>query len=337
MYKSVLYKETGKKHILRNKPCEDFVAYRTNKEKTVYTVALSDGAGSYKRAEIGAEITATTCAALVADQFERLYMVPDDFTAQIILGEINQKIKEAALDEYKKAGDSTGESYTLLDYSATLLCVATHIDGRYLVFHVGDGAIVKLNRNQRPEILSRYQHSGAANQTTFVTVPYTDYFLQKGTENASSYLLMSDGPEEFLVNEVAIHPRVALLQHLGFFYYEEDMVDELSILTKELKDAYMTDDCSFAMLQDRRQIGNVFFRLEAKLRSNLFEHIFTKKELKQNREILCVLSTAVHGASDAHLARKLHVHSKKYIFKKMYHLINIGLVQYEDGKYYLNA
>ena len=52
LFKTILYKETGSRHIERNKNCEDNV-FRYISENGITSIALSDGAGSYKYAEKG--------------------------------------------------------------------------------------------------------------------------------------------------------------------------------------------------------------------------------------------------------------------------------------------
>lgn len=80
LFKTILYKETGSRHIERNKNCEDNV-FRYISENGITSIALSDGAGSYKYAEKGSEITARMAATFMAKKFERLYGLDNETIA----------------------------------------------------------------------------------------------------------------------------------------------------------------------------------------------------------------------------------------------------------------
>ena len=164
-FKTVLYKETGTRHVERNKNCEDNV-FRYISENGITSIALSDGAGSYKYAEKGSEITARMAATFMSEKFERLYSLDNETIADYVIREVLIPLREEA----EKQGED------IVEFSATLLCAAFHQDGRYLILHVGDGAIVGLNKDNECEVISIYEHDGPANQTTFVTVPDTQFF-----------------------------------------------------------------------------------------------------------------------------------------------------------------
>ena len=161
-FKTVLYKETGIRHIEHTKNCEDNV-FRYITENGITSIALSDGAGSYKYAEKGSEITARMAATFMSEKFERLYSLDNETIADYVIHEVLIPLKEEA---EKQCED-------IIEFSATLLCTVFHPDGRYLILHVGDGAVVGLNKNNECEVISIYEHDGPANQTTFVTVPET--------------------------------------------------------------------------------------------------------------------------------------------------------------------
>lgn len=191
-FNTVTYRETGVKHLEKGKGCEDNVYKSFSNETGVKVIALSDGAGSYENAAIGSETASRVAAGLIAHKFNLLYDLDSETAASYILREVTIPLRILA--------EETGKD--LISYSATLLCAAMHPDGRYFLFHVGDGAIVGYNIRRGCETVSLYEHEGPANQATFVTVENTDYYLKKGSGDYISFILMSDGPEDFLVNEI---------------------------------------------------------------------------------------------------------------------------------------
>ena len=129
------------------------------------SISLSDGAGSYSNAAVGSETVSKLSAQLFANKFDLLYALDSETASNYIIKEVRSPLEEMA----KLSGND------LLSYSATLLCVAFHPDGRYLVFHIGDGAIIGYDVNKGLKAVSIYQHDGPANQTTFVTVDNAEY------------------------------------------------------------------------------------------------------------------------------------------------------------------
>lgn len=327
IFKKIIYKETGIRHIKRNKNCEDNVFSYTAQDG-VTSISLSDGAGSYKYAEIGSNITSQIAATFMANKFNRLYGLDEDTIADYVLHEVLIPIKEAALEKNEE----------VLQFSATLLCVAIHPDGRYLIVHIGDGAIVGLNNDNECEVISIYNHEGPVNQTTFVTVPNTDAFVKRGKDDYSAFVLMSDGPEELLVNELEANPRVRLMQQMAFFLDEEAMVRQLASLVKLLSDNGMDDDASFAIICNMKRLSNLLIGLTPQFRMMLFS---LEKDLSENKkkrafQILDIVSEAPNGISLFELTRKMHVHSKGIAKKKIAFLYEMNLIKQENGKIYIS-
>lgn len=322
-FKSVIYKTVGVRHIERNKPCEDSVFNYSSKEGVI-SVSLSDGAGSYKYAAIGSDIVTRTSATFIAEKFNRLYELDSDTIAEYVLHEVLIPIKEAA----------SSKNEEILQFSATLLCVAIHPDGRYIIIHVGDGAIVGLNTKNETEVISVYEHDGPANQTTFVTVPGTDAFVKKGIGGYASFVMMSDGPEDFLVNELGANPRVRLMQQLAFFLDEESMHRQLESLIKLLTDNGMNDDASFAMVCNMRELGELLLGLSPEFRKMLFslDNDLSEAKRKRVKQVLDIISDAPNGVTLPELTRKMHVHSKGVAKKKIEFLYAMGIIRQENGR-----
>lgn len=327
LFKKIIYKETGIGHIEHNKNCEDNVCSYTAKDG-VASISLSDGAGSYRYAEIGSKITSEIAATFMADKFDRLYGLDSDTIADYVLHEVLIPLKDVAKEKNEE----------LFQFSATLLCVATHPDGRYIVIHVGDGAIVGLRNDNECEVVSVYDHDGPANQTTFVTVPGTDFFVKKGNGDYVSFVLMSDGPEDFLVNELGASTRVRLMQQLAFFLDEDAMKRQLESLVKLLVNNGMDDDASFAIICDVKRVSDLLIGLSPEFRTMLFslDKDLSENKKKRARQILDIVAEAPNGVTLHDLTRKIHVHSKGIAKKKIDFLCSMNLIKQENGKFYIS-
>ena len=326
-FASVLYRETGRQHLEAGKGCEDAVSSCYAKETGVQAISLSDGAGSYENAALGAELTAKTAAAFLAEKFELLYELDEETAAAFLL----KKVRTPLEAEAAKSGKD------LLSYSATLLCAALHPDGRFLVFHVGDGAVVGYSPKAGCKTVSVYEHQGPVNQTTFVTVDDTDYQFYRGRGEYAAFVLMSDGPEEFLANAQQVHSRVKLMIQLAYFVSEENMQEQLESLVGLLKQKGMRDDASFALLLDTQKTAAVFAGLSPQMKQMLFgvEELGTKK-LKQSVEILDTITAYPNGATVSQIARQLYFHSPKIAKKKMQFMLDMNLIEWANGRYYLS-
>lgn len=323
IFKTITYKETGIRHIERGKACEDSVFNYTAKDG-VTSIALSDGAGSYKYAELGSKITSEVAAKFMAEKFDRLYELDKDTIVEYIQHEILVPINEAAAEKDEES----------IQFSATLLCVAIHPDGRYLVIHIGDGAIVGLNHDNECKVISIYEHDGPVNQTTFVTIPGTEAFAQKGKSDYATFVLMSDGPEDFLVNEQGASTRVRLMQQLAFFLEEEAMQRQFQSLTELLVSKGMDDDASFAIICDTRRVSDMLINLTPKFREMLFslDQDLSDSKKKRSRQVLDIIAEAPNGITLKELTRKMHVHSPSVAKKKIEFLYSMGLIKKENGR-----
>lgn len=326
-FSTVMYRETGIKHLEKGKGCEDNVYTAYSADSGVKSISLSDGAGSYSNAAVGSETVSKLSAQLFANKFDLLYALDSETASNYIIKEVRSPLEEMA----KLSGND------LLSYSATLLCVAFHPDGRYLVFHIGDGAIIGYDVNKGLKAVSIYQHDGPANQTTFVTVDNTEYNFIRGKDTYSSFVLMSDGPEDFLVNEVEVNPRVQMMIQLSYFVSEEAMKEQLASLINLLNDNGMTDDASFAIILDTRKTADIFANLSPEMRNMLFESDgeIGSKKLKKVLEVINIISLYSNGATLQQISRQLHVHSPKIAKKKIGFMVEMKLIEQVNGKYYI--
>lgn len=327
LFSSVLYKETGVRHIDKGKGCEDNVYTAFSDESGVKVVSLSDGAGSYSNAAIGSEIVSEISAELLAKKFDLLFDLDSETAADYIIKEVRSPLEEKA----RQSGND------LLSYSATLLCVAMHPDGRFIAFHVGDGAIVGYDIKEGCKTVSIYDHDGPVNQTTFVTVDNTEYKLVRGKNEYAAFVLMSDGPEDFLVNEMEVHPRVEMMIQLSYFVSEEEMKKQLASLIRLLNDNSMTDDASFAVIFDTQKTADMFESLSPQMRRMLFEGdgVISPQKLKKALDVINIILLCDNGATLQQLSRYLHVHSTTIAKKKIEFMIEMKLIERVNGKYYI--
>ena len=323
----VTYKEVGSSHLRHGRSCEDNVYSAFSEADGVRVITLSDGAGSYENAERGSEITSRIAAELLAERFEELYSLEADCTAKCILQAVNDSVSREA--------QSCGKD--IESYSATLLCAAMHPDGRYLTFHVGDGVIVGYREGEGAETVSFYDHDGPVNQTTFVTVSDTEYNLVRGKGSYAAFILMSDGPEEFTVNESHVSPVVSSMMLMPFFIPKQVIKSQLMSLTEEMRSGGMTDDASYAIMWDCRETGRVYGDLTADMKKILFE-MDSEHGSKKNAavmRVLNVLSNNPDGVSASLLARRLYLHSPAVAKKKIAFMIDMALVEKVNGRYFI--
>ena len=327
LFSSIIYRETGLSHIEKGKGCEDNVFSAFSSTSGVKAVSLSDGAGSYCNAAIGSELTSKISAELFVDKFDLLFDLDSETASKYIIKEIRTPLEEMA----KQSGND------LLSYSATLLCVALHPDGRFIAFHIGDGAIIGYEINEGTKTVSLYDHDGPATQATFVTVDNTEYNMVKGRDKYSAFVLMSDGPEDFLVNEVEINPRVQMMIQLAYFVSEQAMKDQLASLIQLLNENGMFDDASFAIILDERKTADIFASLSSEMKSMLFEvdSEIGSKKLKKALDVINIISLYNNGATLQQISRQLHVHSPKIAKKKIEFMVEMKLIEKVNGKYYI--
>lgn len=325
IFRTVLFRRTGTMHIKDGKDCEDSVSRSYDVQSGVLVIALSDGAGSCAKADIGSDITARTASEFLAQKFNLLYELDDDTVSSYILREVTAALRTEA--------DRDGTA--LEEYSATLLLAVMHPDGRYLIFHVGDGAVIGFTDKCESIALSLYDHIGFANETTFVTEPDTEYRILRGSGGFYAFSLMSDGPEEFMVNEVEVSPRVTLMHQLAFALSENNMEQQLNSMVELFNEKGMYDEASFALISDSRASSAVFRTMNSALRETLIGTDAGPKQARRREVIIQILSAGTAGVTVQEMTRRLHTHSPRITKKKMQPFIERGIVELVAGKYHL--
>lgn len=329
IFGTCLYKEIGASHRLYGKRCEDSVARAFVKETGVTAVVVSDGAGSCKHADVGSSIVAETAVKLVSEKFELIWKLDEETSAKYMINEICIPINRVACEN----------NWLPESMYATLVCLAVHPDGRFIIFHIGDGAVVGYEPQDGFTVLSQYNHIGAMNETTFVNVPKTSYNLVRSKCKYASFMLMSDGPEPFLVPPGIVTIRVSLMQQIAFVMSERQMEKQMASLTEYLcNECFMHDDSSFALLTDYRRIKDVIDDMSPVLRNDVLAGAekMSKKKFNEYVSLIQSLQESPYGLTYKQIGRILKNKHKIRIIKN--YLRNIfpeGFIEEFQGRVYL--
>lgn len=317
----------GTAHLTSGKGCEDSTARGYDPVSGVQTIALSDGAGTASRAHTGAEITAQMAAVFAAKHFEMLYQADDGEREERILYQIRRALFQHALKEH----------VDISDFSATLLLAAMHPDGRGFYLHIGDGIIIGTGKNGI-QLLSSYDHQ-YANVTTFVTSVHTHCRTARTSGNISGFLLTSDGAEPYLMEENIPAKRLILLMQLASIVPEERMEREYSALTNLLQQHGMHDDASFSTLTSNMEIGNTISTMHPALRTALLglPKQMKRSSLRKTGEVLGAIASAPSGMTISGLTRIWRTHHNSCTRQRLLPMIESGIIQYRDGRYYMHA
>ena len=299
-YKTCDFRKTGLHHTLQHRPCEDHTAMRIGPGGCT-AITLADGAGSYSKADTGAQITSAAAASYLAVHFDALWkMAPEDAAQHILHAVLHELAAEAA-----------ASGIDLKEYSSTLLAAAAvPDDGRYLLFHVGDGALIGLNSSDTP------------------------YFLQQGRLSESrlcGFALMSDGAEEHLVNELGCDPHVQLMLQLFCFLHKGAMQEDLEGLCHLMQSSGAGDDLSFHLLADTRFVGRMFSAVPPAFRCDVLELPAVGRQVKCLSKVLSAVALHPEGITLRQLSRALYLHSPRAAKRKAQRLVDAGLLTRSDG------
>lgn len=330
IFTTCLHKETGLMHQLKGKGCEDAVAGHVSEETGVTAVAVSDGAGSCEHAAAGSAIVSETVVQLMAEKFELIWKLDEETAAEYLIRKLCAPIQHAA----------EKNMWTPESMYATLLCVAVHPDHRFLLFHIGDGAIIGYNPAENGKVLSKYQHLGAENETTFVNVPNTTYKFLRSTESYASFLLMTDGAEPYLTMPDRVAFRAILLQQISFVISERELEEQMADLLQYLRNhCGMSDDASFAVLTDYRRTDEILECMPSAMWNDLLEcpKPVSKKKIKEYSLFLQLLHQCPEGVSYKQIGKYVlkDKHKIKNIRKAVGKMFKEELVEEVQGRVYL--
>ena len=180
-------KTVGQSHIASGIPCQDAVAYRVV-SSTKFVTALSDGAGSAAKSQIGSQTLVET----VCNHVGNLLLE----TSQTNHEYLDRAVKESILlarDQLRKLGNPE-------EFHATAL-IAVGLDKEVVVYHIGDGSIT-IGENLRGGFVihrSEPENGEFANETFFYTQEVWEQHFRKTTiKNSLFVILASDGVDPFI-------------------------------------------------------------------------------------------------------------------------------------------
>lgn len=158
----------GASHVRNGKPCQDEAGVWAVAD--IVAVALADGHGSSKHAEVGARIAVQVCLAALADFAERL--ADGDAALAAIQRYADhplrvQLVREWAARVRRKAGD---DDVDLVDYGSTVL-FALATDRFLLLGQLGDGDILLIGNDGSVRVPLPADPAAFADETPSLCLP----------------------------------------------------------------------------------------------------------------------------------------------------------------------
>ena len=199
----------GTSHARLGLPCQDVLAYQAGEHSLL--VALSDGAGTAERSQIGAQ----TAVQAALDSLVAALQAP--LPAE---GAGWQQALWAAFTDARFALQSLAEieQQPLRAYAATLILLVATAD-RLAVAQLGDGAVVAGESPDKLFLVNLPQRGEYANETYFLTQEDALELVQVSVhEKAVNYLaVMSDGLTRLAMQLPAHEPYLPFFQPLFAF------------------------------------------------------------------------------------------------------------------------
>ena len=240
----------GTSHIKNNKPCQDSI-YSKYENKTMVS-ALSDGAGSCSKSEIGSELCTRYIADFFCNNFNTIYKQDKKNISETLVLQLK--------DELKKKAEKLKISVN--DLSSTLLFVAVK-NNKFIAGHIGDGLIGSFH-DTGARVFSAPENGEHGNETFFITQNNAlDHFrIYKGNlKSIIGFILMSDGSYDNLFDKRNNNLTEA---NLSFFSWIADTnnseKDVENALKETLENKFIkktTDDCSVILLSTEHREGYI--------------------------------------------------------------------------------
>jgi hypothetical protein len=226
--------------------CEDSTAYRRRRGWSI--AVLADGAGSRSGSAKGARIVTQRFVALFPSMLRMAAFNRSDFRngmfgarlSKIIIDELQKSLKQGA-------GDKIG------NYASTLLFAVWHENvQRWLVGHLGDGAIAAIDAAGRLHTLSQPDNGEFVNETFFITDDGAENRLRLYVlKGAAGISMMSDGSTGTFYS--TFYKRFASGVARFFNWQHENGEQNISrVLRRNLELLALprsNDDCSIVLIQ----------------------------------------------------------------------------------------
>lgn len=315
----------GRSHVSNNIGCQDRI-YSLNNNGVV-SISLSDGAGSCKYSDIGAEIATKAVCELLVERFDELYSLDIDEVKEIIILKVIEKIK-----------DSQGMDIDINDYSGTLAFVG--IKGNHLISgNIGDSIVGILNEKVKP--LFRPRNGEFSNETYFFTSNYYksvfDMFIGKlGAING--FILMSDGTSESLYNKK--ESSIASGAYKMINWLQEYPIETVQQAIKDNLEQVFTletfDDCSIIIAKYIENSITSHKYIEYNRDKFNLNTTNYRRLIKQINKRILILDLLKENEMNLTQIKNKTKYSRKTILNILDNLINLNLVIKDDNKYILN-
>ncbi|MCM1984580.1 PP2C family serine/threonine-protein phosphatase [Lyngbya confervoides] len=165
-WNAVTYSSVGSRHLAQSLPCQDYSQFLVEGE--VLYGAVSDGAGSAKYADIGAQLAVQTCLDQLKLEFSQLepFDAGPDPAAVV---EIFERVAAAILE--RLMAEAQHKNFALKELNCTLIGFIATPDWM-AAMQVGDGFIVLQHSNSAVfELLFQPEKGEYINETLFITSP----------------------------------------------------------------------------------------------------------------------------------------------------------------------
>ena len=239
----------GRGHIERGLPCQDASSVSLSGE--VVSLVISDGAGSARHSEQGAEIAVRTVTRVLRETAP--WTAPEAVREQILTA-----CRSAITTRAQELDCPISELAATLAFVAVTgdLCIAGNI---------GDGVVAAF-RGEKSEVLIGPERGEFANETTFLTSSCANKHLRiivkKPLDDYDGFAVMSDGAAESLYQRGKGVLALALIRILSRFEEHPS-----TVVTNDIRESVMPlltsrtrDDCSLAVLRqahvDLGDLGN---------------------------------------------------------------------------------
>jgi hypothetical protein len=200
---------TGTSHERLGMPCQDALAYQANEHSLL--VALSDGAGTAERSELGAQIAVQAALDMLAEASAE--SLPEDQAGWEDLLCRAFSVSRSALESLAEI-----EEQPLRAYAATLI-LALATDGLLAVAQLGDGAVIAGESPEQLFLVNPAQRGEYANETYFLTQEDALEQVQVSVIEKEVHVLavMSDGLTRLALQLPAQDPHLPFFQPLFAF------------------------------------------------------------------------------------------------------------------------
>lgn len=239
----------GRQHAHLGGRCEDAWAMRRFVNGTGLAVCISDGAGTAPWGYLGARLVCRFAVRWLEENRDRAFSLPLPHL-------------RCAFSRYLRAWLSRladKKQAPMQDFACTVAALLVDSERGWVVFHVGDGAVVGL-LNQMTGVVSLPMKGEFANQTVFLTDEDAPQSLAvyrgdlPSGDDAYGFLLFTDGLEGSLVNRRTGEVANAATKLIRWLHTHDETTIRL-LIENSLQNLFChltDDDCTIVILAHGR-------------------------------------------------------------------------------------